>query len=177
MIGIKIPDFCQCDQIGRFMKVLGNRFACKSSPTSMVTFWAILKSLTLCKKNCCAIYLGNFWKHLGYIFTPLSVRTGSLPVTLNNGKASRIFGTPLINPGQRRVEELLRGFDVLNPCSKFFGNLLIHWCKDSSRGQISKILKNTLNFKIAFLLFQLKMERPKFSRFLPNKFLYTDCRN
>ena len=40
-----------------------------------MTFWSILKSITLCK-NCCSIYLVNFWKHLGYNFTPISGRTG-----------------------------------------------------------------------------------------------------
>ena len=35
------------DQIGQFLKVLGNKFACKSSPKTLETFWAILKSITL----------------------------------------------------------------------------------------------------------------------------------
>ena len=47
----------------------------QSSPKTLVTFRAILKSITLCQ-NCCGIYLGNFWKHLGNIFTPLSGHTG-----------------------------------------------------------------------------------------------------
>ena len=64
----------QCDQIGRFLKVLCNNFTCKSSPKTFVTFWALLKSIPFCK-NCCGIYLGNFWKHLGYIFTPISGHT------------------------------------------------------------------------------------------------------
>ena len=65
----------QYDQIGQFLKVLGNEFAYKCIPKTLVTFWAILKRSTLCK-NCCGIYLGKFWKHLGYIFTPISGHTG-----------------------------------------------------------------------------------------------------
>ena len=64
----------QCDQKGQFLKVICNYFACKSIPKTLVTFGAILKSIPLCK-NCCGIYLGNFWKHLGYIFTPISGHT------------------------------------------------------------------------------------------------------
>ena len=32
----------QCDQIGQFLKVLGTKFAYKSIPKRMVTFWAVL---------------------------------------------------------------------------------------------------------------------------------------
>ena len=73
----------QCDQIGQFLKVHGNKFAYKSSPKTLVTFWAFLKRITLCK-NCCDInlgnfrkHLGNFRKHLGNIFTPISGHTGN----------------------------------------------------------------------------------------------------
>ena len=31
----------KCDQIGRLLKVLGNKFAYKCSPKRLVTFWAI----------------------------------------------------------------------------------------------------------------------------------------
>ena len=65
----------QCDQIGRFMKVLGNKFAHKSSPKILSTFELYWKRISKCK-NCCGIYLGNFWKHLGYIFTPISGHSG-----------------------------------------------------------------------------------------------------
>ena len=52
----------QCDQIGRFLKVLDNKLAYKCSPKTLSTFWAILKRSTLCK-NVCGMYLGNFWEH------------------------------------------------------------------------------------------------------------------
>ena len=72
--------YCYClvndqfDQIGRFLKVLNNKFAHKISPKSLVTFWTILKGSTLWK-NCCGIFLGNFWKHLDYISTSISGHT------------------------------------------------------------------------------------------------------
>ena len=53
----------QCDQVGRFFKVLGNKFAHKITPKSLVvTFGAISKRIIVCK-NCFFYYLGNFWKH------------------------------------------------------------------------------------------------------------------
>ena len=60
----------QCDQIGRFLKVLGTKLYFKSSPKTCVTFWGIT-----IWKNCCSINLGIFWKHLGNIFTPISGHT------------------------------------------------------------------------------------------------------
>ena len=44
----------QCDHIKRFLKVLGNIFAYKSRPTTLVTFWAIS-----CKK-CVATFWAIF---------------------------------------------------------------------------------------------------------------------
>ena len=37
----------QCNQIEQFLKVLGNQIYGKRSPNDCVTFWAILKTLTL----------------------------------------------------------------------------------------------------------------------------------
>ena len=67
-------------QFNRLSQVVGSvtklsDFCLQKQPKTLVTFWAILKSITLCK-NCCSIYLVNFWKHLGYNFTPISGRTG-----------------------------------------------------------------------------------------------------
>ena len=31
----------QCDQIGRFLQIIGNKLSHKSSPNMMVPFWAI----------------------------------------------------------------------------------------------------------------------------------------
>ena len=42
----------QSDQIGRFLKVLGNTFAYKSSSRKIGAFWAIFEKINLCK-NCC----------------------------------------------------------------------------------------------------------------------------
>jgi hypothetical protein len=44
-------------------------------------------------------------------------------VTLKYRKPSRIFGTLLIDPCQGGVEELLGGFDVLDPGSELLRNL------------------------------------------------------
>ena len=37
----------QCDQIGRFLQVLGNKLSHKSRPNMMVTFWAISNNVTI----------------------------------------------------------------------------------------------------------------------------------
>ena len=37
----------QCDQIGRFLKVYGNKFACKSSPKSLLTYGVFEKDQLL----------------------------------------------------------------------------------------------------------------------------------
>ena len=65
----------QCDQIGRFFKVLGNKSAIKSSPKKMGDIWANLKRFELCK-NWCGYHLGTFWKQLGNFLTPISGHTG-----------------------------------------------------------------------------------------------------
>ena len=61
----------QCDQIGRFLKVLGYKFVNQSSPKGLVTFGGLQKRISLCE-NFCFYYLGNFYKHLGYLLTPTS---------------------------------------------------------------------------------------------------------
>ena len=47
----------QCDQIGRFLQVIGNKESHKSKPNILVTFWAISF------KKCVA----TFWAILGKI--------------------------------------------------------------------------------------------------------------
>ena len=37
----------QCDQIGWFLQVLGNKLSHKSSPNILVTFWAISNNVTI----------------------------------------------------------------------------------------------------------------------------------
>ena len=51
----------QCDQIGRFLKVLGNIFCHQSSPN----IWKCFVYYVVChffKKNCFDFFLGNNWK-------------------------------------------------------------------------------------------------------------------
>ena len=55
----------QCDQIGRFLKVLGDKICYKSSPNNYQIFGLFWKTSLLCK-NWCGYFLGNFWKHLVY---------------------------------------------------------------------------------------------------------------
>ena len=53
------------DQIGRFLKVLGNKIYSKRSPKDWQLFGRFRKTSLLCK-NCIGYFLGNFWKKLGY---------------------------------------------------------------------------------------------------------------
>ena len=55
-----------------------------------MTFWAILNRGTLCK-NCCGIYLGNFWNHLGYIFSAISGHTAGHLHLLTCGRATTLI--------------------------------------------------------------------------------------
>ena len=72
-IGAQWPCDDQCEQIGRLFKVQAKKLLTKVAQKHLLP---ILKSITLCK-NCCGIYLDNFWKDLGYIFTPISGHTGN----------------------------------------------------------------------------------------------------
>ena len=42
----KLQQIVQCDQIGRFLKVLMNKVPCKCSPKIKQLFWAIVKNGT-----------------------------------------------------------------------------------------------------------------------------------
>ena len=55
----------QCDQIGRFSKVLGDIVSIKSSPNAWWIFGLKWKA-TLRLLNYCDYFLGIFWKILGY---------------------------------------------------------------------------------------------------------------
>ena len=55
----------QCDQIGRFLKVIGDKISIKSSPNYFSLLGLFWKTSLLCK-NCYGYFLGNFRKHLGY---------------------------------------------------------------------------------------------------------------
>ena len=52
-----------CDQIGRFLEVLGNKFDDKSSLKRLVTFGLFLKRITSCKNAVVTIWatFGNSW--------------------------------------------------------------------------------------------------------------------
>ena len=54
----------QCDQIGQFLKVLGNKFSYKSSPIIWWLLGAFRKTLGLSKNWC-----GIFWVTFGNIWT------------------------------------------------------------------------------------------------------------
>ena len=58
----------QCDQIGRFLKVLGNKFCFKSSPKYLVAFRLFWKT-SLLKLKPVWVILFNVKKKLGYFFT------------------------------------------------------------------------------------------------------------
>ena len=49
-----------CDQIERFFKVLGNKFAIKSRPKRLLTFWLNLKMFTINLKTAVEILLATF---------------------------------------------------------------------------------------------------------------------
>ena len=58
---------CQCDQIGRLLRVLGDKIFINSSPNAKLTFGLKWKA-TLFILNYWGYFLGNFWKNLGYFF-------------------------------------------------------------------------------------------------------------
>ena len=65
----------QSDQIGRFLKVLGDKFSYKRSPNVcwlVGLFWKHTFSLI----NWCSYFLGNFWKFLGYFIFQRLVTLG-----------------------------------------------------------------------------------------------------
>ena len=66
----------QCDQIGRFSKVLGNKFACKSSPKHWWLFGPFWKASLNVKTAVASIWatFGNIWCQilLQYLVTPYS---------------------------------------------------------------------------------------------------------
>ena len=56
----------QCDQFGRSLKVLGDKFSYKNSQIYLVTFCAILKIITSEVKTLVATFWVTFEKQLGY---------------------------------------------------------------------------------------------------------------
>ena len=54
----------QCDQIGQFLQVPGNKLSHKSSPSILVAFWDISNNVTILWKEC-GYFFGNFGVKLG----------------------------------------------------------------------------------------------------------------
>ena len=54
----------QCDQIGRFLKVFGNKFSLISS-TNVWRLFGLFEHRRFLSKNCCGYFLEYFWKNLG----------------------------------------------------------------------------------------------------------------
>ena len=55
----------QCDQIGQFLKVLGDRFSYKRGPNTWWLF-GLFRKTKLWRENCCGYFLGNFCMNLKY---------------------------------------------------------------------------------------------------------------
>ena len=58
----------QRDQIGQFLKVLGDKISNKSIPSYYQLFGLFWKTILLCK-NLFGHFLGDFWKHLGNFYS------------------------------------------------------------------------------------------------------------
>ena len=68
----------QSDQMGRFLKVLGDKFSCKTNPNVITSLGYIDKRNNSVKTDV-VIFFGNFWNNLGYFyFTTWSHWTGYL---------------------------------------------------------------------------------------------------
>ena len=65
----------QCDQIGRFLKVLGNKISCKRNLNEWQNFGLFWKTSRFCQ-HCIGYFLANFWKKIGLLLTPTSDHTG-----------------------------------------------------------------------------------------------------
>ena len=64
----------QCDLIGRFLKVLGNKVPFKSSPNIWQQIWAIVKNGTFYIKLMWILF-GQLLQKIGLLFTPTSDHT------------------------------------------------------------------------------------------------------
>ena len=70
----------QCDQIGRFLQVLGNKLPQKSSLNILVPFRAIHNNVTVMVKVC-VYFLANFWEKLRNFFISSCGHTVSESIT------------------------------------------------------------------------------------------------
>ena len=64
------PSANQCDQIGRFLQVLGNKLSHKSFQNIFVSFWAISNNVTVRKSVW--LLLGNIRGEVRQLFIPSS---------------------------------------------------------------------------------------------------------
>ena len=59
----------QCDQIGRFLKALGDKFFSKTNPNvGIFPFWVYLQIYQLSKNYC-----GDFWGTFGIIWATFAI--------------------------------------------------------------------------------------------------------
>ena len=85
----------QCDQIWRFFKVLGDKFAYKSSQKRLLTFGLVWKRAINVKIT--VNIFGNLLKHLGNCFTPTYGHTDVM-MNRTHEKQDRVWPwTSLIN--------------------------------------------------------------------------------
>ena len=74
------PSLSQCDQIGRFLKILSNKFAYKSSPKGLVTFGQFSKKINWFNKLLWILF-SQLLERFGQLFNPASIHTDCDPVT------------------------------------------------------------------------------------------------
>ena len=55
-----------CDQIGQFLKVVGDRFSYKRGPNNNWWLFGLFRKTQFWRENCCGYILGNFCMNLKY---------------------------------------------------------------------------------------------------------------
>ena len=73
MLNLVLSLWDQCDQIGRILEVLGNKFSCQRRPNDSRLFGPFRKTSLLCK-NCLGYLRPTFWKNWA-TFSPTSGHT------------------------------------------------------------------------------------------------------
>ena len=109
----------QCDQIGRFLKVFGDKFANKSGPKKIGDYWAILKRSSYVK-NCSGFYLSNFWKQLDNLLTPPSGHTEFVPFSFH--RTSTILPFDFVFVSGTILNNLFRFKWIRMSCSHYNNN-------------------------------------------------------
>ena len=88
----KSVDETSVTRLGNFWKFLATNLLTKGRPKTMLTFWAVLKRITFCK-NCCGIHLSKCCKHLGYIFTLVTLDRTDIAETHRNHQQQQTHRT------------------------------------------------------------------------------------